>query len=571
MADPVADLVFVGGSVITLDGESSLWGGLAVRNGHIAAVGSARDVMELAGPETRVVDLAGGAVMPGINDTHLHGVALGGSGGTRLIDAMSGGRFEPRRLATVAERRKAITDAVDELVKLGVTSFTEPALGPATQPNDGFGDAMGADGFRAYADLARSGELRARVGVLMCFGEVDGPCTVGQVEEGLRTFRPDVGTDPAMLRVAGVKIFADGIPPMRTAWMREPYEGSTERGALLVEGVGGTDDADRMRALTRMVGLAHRAGHQIGVHATGDRAVEATVDAFVSAIHDGAMRDGWTDARHYIIHGDVVTPMTLRRMGAYGIGLTAQPSIKRATDGALAAALGRRRRDEAVPVRQAVDEGVRACLSSDAPVVSPDWRRSISDAVLRQLDSGEVSGPHQRITVEQGLRAYTATAAWLDRADSWKGTLEAGKVADLCVLQADPLTVDPRHLPDVEVTMTVLGGRVTHENGSLAAARRFVARNCRLRSSPTSGVQSAILHPDDRAVAAPLVSGGAPTFAAGPKRRPSPQLRFPVMRAMWRSRTRFRPPPAAARTLLSWSRWTEPYGCRMAWGPWTHG
>ncbi|GHJ19604.1 hypothetical protein TPA0909_61360 [Streptomyces albus] len=83
--------------------------------------------------------------------------------------------------------------------------------------------------------------------------------------------------------------------------------------------------------------------------------------------------------------------------------------------------------------------------------------------LTRQTRSGRVSGPDQRIGPDEALRTYTADAAWQDFADDWKGSLEVGKAADLCVLGGDLLHTAPHDIPSPPVTLTVFDGRVVHE------------------------------------------------------------------------------------------------------------
>ncbi|WP_026425237.1 amidohydrolase [Actinokineospora inagensis] len=447
MADrKTADLVLTGGTVLTLDRGNTEATAVAVADDRIVAVGTDAEVTALAGPDTRVVDLYGRTVLPGINDSHLHGAWLGvlwpgtvmGSGG------LGGGEAAPA-LSTPGERRAAIRRTGDLVAALGITSYTEPGLGP--------GEDAGATGcfssgvLDEYIAMANEGELRARVTVLRLFGELDGPSTLADFEAGLATGLPS--TDPRWLNVAGVKIFADGIPPMRSAWTHRCYHDGSS-GHLLVDG---GDPAEREANLRRMIDLAHRAGAQIGVHATGDRSIEVTVSAMADAIaaHGKA-------GRHYLIHGDLVAVDVLKRLPELGIGLNTQPGIAVMTAPWLAGALGDEALAGAWPLRQALDLGVGVCLSSDAPVIEPDWRRWIAAAAEWLNEEGV--NPDLMLKL---LHCYTVTPAVQDGAESWKGTVEVGKVADLCVLEANPLTVAPAELPQVGVQMTVVGGRVVFE------------------------------------------------------------------------------------------------------------
>jgi predicted amidohydrolase YtcJ len=79
--------------------------------------------------------------------------------------------------------------------------------------------------------------------------------------------------------------------------------------------------------------------------------------------------------------------------------------------------------------------------------------------------TGSVSGPDQRITLAEAVRTYTINAAWQDFAEDWKGSLEVGKVADLCVLGGDLVTADPHDIPSLPVLLTVLDGKVVYDAG----------------------------------------------------------------------------------------------------------
>jgi len=347
------------------------------------------------------------------------------------------------------ERRTAIAAATAELHKLGTTSVTDPALGPG-----GGSGMLGTETLRAYEDMAREGELGLRVSALLLFG-AEGSVTVEQMREGLESF--EVGAPAgSRLRVGGIKIFADGIPPLHTAWLHEPYADAPSRGSLVIPG---DDDAARVAQLHELVRLAHAAGHQIGIHATGDAAIDATVDAFAAAV----ARHPRPDTRHYVIHADLTYAATLRTMGEHRFGASSQPSIKTAAAHLSALLLGEERASYQWPYRSMLDAGVPLVFSSDAPVVWPDWRQGVAAAVLRtSAANGVVYGPEERITVQEAIAAYTTGGAWQDFAEDEKGTIEPGKVADLCVLGGDPFTADPAEIPEMPILATVLDGEPVH-------------------------------------------------------------------------------------------------------------
>ncbi|ONI86998.1 metal-dependent hydrolase [Actinosynnema sp. ALI-1.44] len=445
---PVADLVLRGGPVHTFAGPEAQSGtALAVRSGRVLRVGADADVRDLIGPGTEVVDLAGRAVIPGINDAHLHATWLGALWPDTLFgDHAAPGPGPDRPLCTPEERRSAILKAGDLLARLGITSYTEPGLGPGEDA--GSAGAFGMSVVEQYRSLAAEGLLRARVTALWLYGELDGPSTLDDYRAGLAALGGG-DSDPATLNFAGVKIFADGIPPMQSAYTHHCYADGSHAELL----VAGEDDAEREQNLTTMIIEAHHAGLQVGVHATGDRAIELMLDAVERA---RAERD--VDLRHYVIHGDMVNPAQLKRMARLGVGLSTQAGIAVRTAGAVGAVLGADRARNTWPLRETLDVGIPLCLTSDAPVLPPDWRREIAAA---DEWMGPADDPRDR--VETLLRCYTVNPARQDGAETWKGTLAEGMVADLCVLAADPLTVTAAELPDVDVDMTVLGGRVVHQ------------------------------------------------------------------------------------------------------------
>ncbi|MFT2014737.1 amidohydrolase family protein [Streptomyces sp. 796.1] len=328
------------------------------------------------------------------------------------------------------ERRKeAIADAVTRLHAQGITSFTDPGLGPG---GEGLGGGtQGTETLTAYAELAGSGGLRARVNALFL------PCSqsggsAAAVRAALDAFTPPTGVDPRRLAVRGVKLFSDS------------------GGDLLVEGA---TNEERAAELTEMIRIAHAAGYQVGVHCY--RWVPTVVAAFVAA----ARRHPRPDPRHVLMHGPFTPPGLLPTLAEHGIGFGPQAqSWANVVHGAAQGPEG----DAFVPWRSAVDAGVPFVGSSDTPVNSPNWRAGVAALTTRIGACGEVHGPDQRLTLDQALAAYTTGGAWQDAAESWKGSLTVGKVADLCVLEADLRTTPLAEIAEVPVGMTVFDGEVVH-------------------------------------------------------------------------------------------------------------
>jgi predicted amidohydrolase YtcJ len=274
--------------------------------------------------------------------------------------------------------------------------------------------------------------------------------------DGLAAWRPPQGLNPDWVRLCGVKVFADGLPITKTAWMHDDYLGGG-RGELVIPG---KTDAERVSELQAIIRYAHDREFQVGVHVTGDAAIDATVAGFVQCQTE---RPG-ADLRHYIIHGDFISLATARTLASHNLGLSMQPSIKVLIADQEEGIVGRERAAYEWPMRTVLDAGVHLAASSDAPVTYPNWREGIQSAVLREAKgSGKVSGPDQCISVPEAIRMYTINGAWQDHMEKEKGSLEVAKLADLCILDEDILTVDPHEIGEIPVLMTIVGGKIVYD------------------------------------------------------------------------------------------------------------
>lgn len=336
---------------------------------------------------------------------------------------------------TDAEQDQALLDGADALRRLGYTSITDPMVG--------------AELIRRYVGLGD--RLGLRVGLLAHWTGLGLPNSVAELRTALSYSGPNSGFGDERLFIAGAKLFADGIPPLGTAWTSKPYGGGC-CGMLLTE--GDTEQA-RYDELLAMIDTLHRARFNVQIHVTGDRACDAAVDGIIAAMD----ADPWPQARHALIHGNLLSPETARRMAPYGINVNVNSLIKWTVADALPAVYGDARAGYSMPMRTLIDAGLHVADTSDAPVVEPDWRQGVECLVLRESRGTKtVSGPQERITRAEALRAWTYEAAWQEGTETIKGSIEVGKLADFVVLGADPLTVDDHDLHLLPVTATVIGG-----------------------------------------------------------------------------------------------------------------
>ena len=354
---------------------------------------------------------------------------------------------------TQEERSHAIDVAIGLLHSFGITSATEPGTG----------------GLGLYAARARASRLPLRLTMLLSAGS-----TPATLRNAIASYLPPDDIDPRILRVTGVKIFADGIPRQRTAWMHRPYLDGTN-GSLTV---GGATHEEQLANLHEMIRIATAAEFQIGTHACGDATIDATVAGYVDALG----RDGRSkDLRHYVIHCNFPSARTLRQMSFRGIGANMNAEIQYLQGRILEPIIGPELTDYQRPYRSLLRAGISVATGSDAPVASFNWLRGALCAVLRVGEDGSSFGPSQRISMPAALDTYTRGGARQDHADTWKGTLEPGMAADVCIIDGDLLTPDPYELLDMRVSTTILGGDVVYDRADeqsreMRAATAAVAR-----------------------------------------------------------------------------------------------
>ncbi|MDQ1136315.1 putative amidohydrolase YtcJ [Microbacterium sp. SORGH_AS 1204] len=433
--------VLRGGVVHTLDGSASR-SAIAFAGGRVVALGPAAEPLAREGGAT-VVDLDGAVVVPGVNDAHLHAGWLGARWPHTILPASdttpSPLSAEPT-LQSPAERAAALERTWTILAALGITSYTEPGIGPGE--DDGTG-AFDTQMLEAYLNLHNRGVRTVRVTLLQLFGRLDGEGTLRALRAGLARALPH--TDRSWLNISGVKVFADGIPPLRTACVSHAYDDGTHGSLLTYD-----DEHERARedTLAEMIALVHDSGRQLAVHATGDRTIALTAAA---AQLNGAARSA---PPSYIVHADMAGEDELAAMSAAGLGATIQPLIALRTRAWASEVIGQKRAAAAWPIERILRTLPFATISSDAPVVEPDWRRAL-DAALTLVGRDDVD--LRRLL----MRAVTAAPAVQDGAASWKGTLDVGMAADAVVLSADPLEPGTP-FPEITVRRTICGGRTVY-------------------------------------------------------------------------------------------------------------
>jgi predicted amidohydrolase YtcJ len=532
LLDGTADLVLLDGKVITVDAHDTVAQAVAVKAGHIIAVGSSKEVSQLVGARTQVVRLGGRSVLPGFVDahTHLEGIAAfhrmldihapplksvedildkvrarvaKAQPGEWIVGAGGWGQVMPTRaqLDSVAPnnpvvlRESAHVQTLNSaaLKILGIDKnyvpprgghvFRDPTTGEPTgkiqempavwgkkippasyeaqrqsvkevmEDFRGKGvttiyDFPTGEGMKIYQDLRDAGELPVRLRYqIILTGQ---PAAFGDF---VINYGPRTGFGDDWLRLGGIKLFVDGETESAVRYdppgQREKWIG---------------DARYTQEELNDIVMRAQKAGFQIWTHALGDKAQDMILEAYERA-EKAVPRP---DPRFRIEHAgnQEAGPTTaeqldrMKRLGVIPVPTAAWLWLGHAAF----------KTQAPVPFiyKTMLAHGLRPPGSSDSLGSMPESTSpffSMWCMVTRKTRDGELNGPSEAISILQAIHGYTIDGAYSGFEDKIKGSIERGKLADLNVVSADPLTVPSDQIKDIKVVMTVLDGKVVARSG----------------------------------------------------------------------------------------------------------
>jgi hypothetical protein len=511
---------------------------LAIKDAHVIAIGDDAEIVPLAGPTTRIVDLAGATVVPGIVDAHNHLLSTGRTlrqvqlygcrtiaeiqalvaeraaitpPGTWIVgrgwdeslvaegrhptrhdldaaapdhpvllhrvwnklscnsraleragvsaetpdppaDVLYAGSFErdeagaPTGLfrdrakemilagvpePTADELVEAIAGACAAYHAVGITAVAEPGLYPTE--------------VRAFCRAHREGSLSVRTDMLLAGWGFGPPDSETDLKERFSAPGLEGGLGDDLLRLEGIKLMPDGGISDRTARMFAPYLDEPEnRGTWTVP----------PEELVELIRWTHDLGWPMDVHTCGDEAQETVVRAFAAA-QDANPKPS---LRHRVHHAYFPTEEALRLMAAHAIpAVVSSPFLANLGEG-FVNSLGSARAAGAMPMRTYLDAGVAVAGSSDSPITDFNPWVGIAAAVRRRTVTGRELGPGEALSVEEALHSYTLAGAAVSGREGRLGSLAPGKLADLVVLDRDPLGIEPDELPEVRPVATMVGG-----------------------------------------------------------------------------------------------------------------
>ena len=525
------DLILHNGHVVTVNPAEPTAEAVAIARGRFFAVGKNADVLNLAAPGVRKIDLGGKTVLPGFIDAHSHPAQAGlmhlrmVDCGLRSISAIQmalreraaktppgdwvlGFKYddtktEEGRPLSVADLDAAVPDHPVHIQhrgghttysnslafrKAGIDDKTpdppggkidrDPATGkpsgrvaeaanalfekaiPSHFTRDdyregvkliskmlaksGITSATEAQGnptdLRAYQDARDSGELLYRTYCFINYHYID-----AMIAAGVRT-----GLGDEWVRVGAMKLVCDGSISERTARLSTPYEGRPNDFGILVM------TEEELYTYGRK---AHLAGWQIGTHANGDVGIDTTLRVYERLQREGPR----PDPRFRLEHCTVVNDSLIARIKTLG-AIPTPFSTYVYYHGEKMRYYGTERLNQMFALRSFLDAGIRATQASDYPPGEFIPMMALQSEVTRTDSKGNVWGPKQKITVEEAIRVGTINGAYASYEENLKGSIEAGKLADLVVLGRDPFKENPSTLVTIPVEGTMAGGRWTFES-----------------------------------------------------------------------------------------------------------
>lgn len=443
-AEP-ADIIFYNGVVITVEKSQPIAEAVAVRNGLIQAVGSNDESLALEGPSTMMVDLEGKTLLPGFIEGHNHYI-----------------------LRTL-EKGVSIEQIMDTMLSFGLTSVSE----------------LRADrqSIETLLQAEQEGKLRVRVNV---FAEYN----YGFLSDQKTIIDPawhrdhDPILDPSrMLRIPGVKIFADGAgagergcPYYSFPIPEEAYEVYESYGIDLAA-ICGTERGDLYLTEAQLVEAIQEIqdrGYRAAFHSMGD----ASIDAILNALETVLNGESNAKYRHQIHHNSGVRPDQLDRYVQLDVIATVRAMFNTCDSDEYIALFGSDRYEWAINRYQLPLIGIHAIAEGDfARGDVNDRTRSNQLNPIAKLygmvthqqfrSDGSVCKPpdwlskHQ-ISVERALEMLTIEPAYAVSMEEYVGSVKPGKYADLVILSGNPLTTAPNNLMDLQVKMTMVNGKAEY-------------------------------------------------------------------------------------------------------------
>jgi predicted amidohydrolase YtcJ len=522
-----ADTILVNGKILAVDAAFSTHEALAIRDGRILAVGRTAEVAKLAGPATRRIDLGGRTVIPGLIDSHMHATRAALSfttevnwiGARSLAEALDRLRQAARAAKPgawlIVATPPATLDAFPERRRPTQAELVAAAPNNPVYVQLAYGWGMLTPlGFKALkitsdADVPRNrlerdaaGNLTGVItGNMVEFFERLPKPTFQQQVEGTRAFFGELNrlgltgvVDPGGNNVtpreyqALFKVWRDGGLTVRVAYSLcgmtdgrefEEYQtytallpqgfgddmlrfnGIGERITWAMNGIDGRPSEEARAKYYEIVRWAASRGLTVTMHWNG----EGNADELLGIFERVNAEFPIAPLRWTIAHLNDGSARTFQRMKALGVGWTVQDSLYNNGDEVLKRA-GAAAAQRMPPVNTALKNGVPIGMGTDAHRVSTYNPFTVLQWLLdgRTASGTATRGADETPSRADALRSYTMGSAWVAFDEGTRGSLEAGKWADLAVLSGDYMTVPVDQIGRIESVLTMVGGRIVYSS-----------------------------------------------------------------------------------------------------------
>ena len=513
---PKAHLVLHNARVLTLERGQPAVTFVAVEGDRILAAGESGEASTFIGAHTRVVDCRGLALIPGFHDAHCHLLALASS----LLSLDCG----PAKAASIARmkelvRKEALGTPPDRWIK--AFGYNEALLAEGRHPTrldldeaapfhpvrleHRTGHAVVLNS-QAMSVLGISRDTPDPAGGVIARDEATGEPTglflemTSHIGRLMASYRDPEELLRGLAR-ANELLLSRGITSVQDAGPENNLErwrtfqrlkearslaprvtmmvGQRHVADFLAQGLGpgAGDDGLRVGAAKIMLTLTtgslqpslgelkqtvvdlHRQGYQVAFHAVEREAVQAAASAIAETRRIGA----GGSPRHRIEHCSECPPDVMERVRSSGGVVVTHPGFIYHSGEKYLSRVDAGLQPHLYPLASLSEAGVPWAAGSDAPVTPPDPLVDIYAAVTRRTAAGRILGPNQAVTVEQALAAWTLGSAYSCFREGALGTIKAGKLADLVLLDRDPTQTPAEELKEIKVAMTVLGGQVVWE------------------------------------------------------------------------------------------------------------
>jgi len=259
-------------------------------------------------------------------------------------------------------------------------------------------------------------------------------------------------SDDRFIQPMGIKMVTDGSIQAYTGYFPVGYYDHPEITSNLIH---------TQEYWEKEIELWHSKGYQISMHGNGTGAIEM----IITAVEKAQAKFPRKDLRHIIIHCQTVTEEQLVRMKKVNLlpsffGLHVWNWGDRHHD----MFLGPERAARMNPCASALKLGIPFGLHADTPVLPQMTMRSIHTAVNRETKKGMILGADQKISTKEAVKAYTTYSAYFSYSEDWRGSIEAGKVADFIIPSQDILSCDPSKLKDITFTATIVDNKLVYGN-----------------------------------------------------------------------------------------------------------